>query len=295
MEIYRDILSLQFHKPSVVVIGKFDGIHKGHKFLLEKAIEVSRQNGWQVVVFTFMPTNAKQSVLMTSKERSAYLETIGIDVLIECSFEAVRDIEAIDFLEKILWKQLQMRCLIAGTDCGFGKNRTGNAKMAVEFMENKGQKAYIYDKLEYDGKPISSTFVRNMVCEGQMELAEKLLGHPYYFEGVVVKGNQLGRTMNFPTMNLIIPDSKVVPPFGVYESVVSIDDEDYIGITNIGVKPTVGANFIGVETYIFDYSKDAYEKVIKVSLKKFIRKEMKFANLTMLQEQIKKDIDFIKK
>lgn len=295
MEIYRDILSLQFHKPSVVVIGKFDGIHKGHKFLLEKAIEVSRQNGWQVVVFTFMPTNAKQSVLMTSKERSAYLETIGIDVLIECSFEAVRDIEAIDFLEKILWKQLQMRCLIAGTDCGFGKNRTGNAKMAVAFMENKGQKAYIYDKLEYDGKPISSTFVRNMVCEGQMELAEKLLGHPYYFEGVVVKGNQLGRTMNFPTMNLIIPDSKVVPPFGVYESVVSIDDEDYIGITNIGVKPTVGANFIGVETYVFDYSKDAYEKVIKVSLKKFIRKEMKFANLTMLQEQIKKDIDFIKK
>lgn len=293
MEIYDRFEDKVLREPSVVVLGKFDGMHRGHQLLLEKAKELSRKNELELVVFTIKPPVRERSLLMTISEKRAFLKEFGIDILLECGFETIKDITAEDFLEEILWKRLNVHYVVAGADCSFGHGRRGDAAMVTAFMETKGGRAVILNKMSLEGREISSTYVREAVCEGKMELAKKLLGQDYFFEGVVVRGNQIGRTMDFPTANLVPETSKVLPPFGVYASEVLLEGRRYRGITNIGVKPTVGAKIPSVETFLVDFNEDIYGKPIQVFLKSFVRPEKQFENLFQLKEQIKKDIDFI--
>lgn len=292
MEVYNTF-GIDLKESSVVVLGKFDGMHRGHRLLIDKAKNISRENGLKLIVFTIQPPVRERSLLMTMSEKRAYFEDMGVDILLECDFEKIKDITAEDFLEKILWEKLKVQYVVAGTDCSFGCGRKGNATLVADFMQARGCKAVILDKMRHEGREISSTYVREAVCDGRMELAQKLLGQYYFFDGIVVRGNQLGRTMDFPTVNLVPEIVKILPPFGVYASEVLLEGRRYKGITNIGVKPTVGGKEPCVETFLVNFNEDAYGKKIRVCLKSFVRPERRFENLSQLKEQIKKDIDFI--
>ena len=165
--------------------------------------------------------------------------------------------------------------------------------MLQKYAPEYHYEAQIVDKMQYEGRDISSTFIREEIAAGNMEKAELLLGYAYFVQGTVVHGNQIGRTIGIPTINLLPPQEKLLPPFGVYAARVEIDGKRYNGITNIGCKPTIaGDNPVGVETNLFDFHGDLYGKHAKVSLLKWVRKEQKFQNVSELKAQMEKDIAF---
>ncbi|MBO4799329.1 MAG: bifunctional riboflavin kinase/FAD synthetase [Lachnospiraceae bacterium] len=284
---------------TALTLGKFDGIHKGHQKLLSRVRSLGPI--MKSVVFTFdvnpaLAVSRKEgTILTTNEERKAVVERFGIDYLYECPFtEEIRNMEASDFVRKIV-SDLNVRFIAVGSDFGFGHNREGDFRLLQNMSGQLGYKVEVVDKERYLGREISSTYIREVIGQGDMETAEKLLGYPYTVKGVVGYGRQLGRTIGIPTTNVIPIKEKLLPPNGVYVSKVHIEGETHMGVTNIGVKPTVGdENEKGAETFIFDFDKDVYGKNITIELHKFIRPEMKFESLEKLKEQMEKDIEFVR-
>ena len=284
---------------TALTLGKFDGIHKGHQKLLSRVRSLGPI--MKSVVFTFdvnpaLAVSRKEgTILTTNEERKAVVERFGIDYLYECPFtEEIRNMEASDFVRKIV-SDLNVRFIAVGSDFGFGHNREGDFRLLQNMSGQLGYKVEVVDKERYLGREISSTYIREVIGKGDMETAEKLLGYPYTVKGIVGYGRQLGRTIGIPTTNVIPIKEKLLPPNGVYVSKVHIEGETHMGVTNIGVKPTVGdENEKGAETFIFDFDKDVYGKNITIELHKFIRPEMKFESLEKLKEQMEKDIEFVR-
>ena len=284
---------------TALTLGKFDGIHKGHQKLLSRVRSLGPL--MKSVVFTFdvnpaLAVSRKEgTILTTNEERKAVVERFGIDYLYECPFtEEIRNMEASDFVRKIV-SDLNVRFIAVGSDFGFGHNREGDYRLLQNMSGQLGYKVEVVDKERYLGREISSTYIREVIGQGDMETAEKLLGYPYTVKGVVGYGRQLGRTIGIPTTNVIPIKEKLLPPNGVYVSKVTVGGETHMGVTNIGVKPTVGdENEKGAETFIFDFDKDVYGKNITIELHKFIRPEMRFESLEKLKEQMEKDIEFVR-
>ncbi len=284
---------------TALTLGKFDGIHKGHQKLLSRVRSLGPL--MKSVVFTFdvnpaLAVSRKEgTILTTNEERKAVVERFGIDYLYECPFtEEIRNMEASDFVRKIV-SDLNVRFIAVGSDFGFGHNREGDYRLLQNMSGQLGYKVEVVDKERYLGREISSTYIREVIGQGDMETAEKLLGYPYTVKGVVGHGRQLGRTIGIPTTNVIPIKEKLLPPNGVYVSKVTVGGETHMGVTNIGVKPTVGdENEKGAETFIFDFDKDVYGKNITIELHKFIRPEMRFESLEKLKEQMEKDIEFVR-
>ena len=287
-------------EPTVVSLGKFDGIHRGHELLMECLFRQSRQ-GLKTVVFTFdVPPNRKVKgeegkVLTTNTEKMRLFEKMGIDYLIECPFTPeVMYMEPEDFIEMLV-KKLHMKCLVAGTDFRFGHNRRGDYRLLSEKAGVYGYVSQIVDKVKEEGRDISSTFIREELAMGHIEKANGLLGYPYFIQGEVVHGRNLGHTVLFPTINQVPDTEKMLPPFGVYVTRTHVEGAVYGGITNVGIKPTVGGeNPVGVETYLFDFQGNIYGKVAKVEFLKPLRKEMKFTSLEALKCQMERDIETAK-
>lgn len=285
---------------TALTLGKFDGIHKGHQKLLSKVRAFAPFMKSVVFTFDVNPTIAvskgEGTILTTNEERKAVVERFGIDYLYECPFtDEIRNMEAADFVRKIV-EDLNVRYIAVGTDFGFGHNRQGDYRLLQNMSGQLGFKVEVVDKERYEGREISSTYIREVIAVGDMETAEKLLGYPYTVKGVVGYGRQLGRTIGIPTTNIIPIKDKLLPPNGVYASKVHIEGETHMGVTNIGVKPTVGdENEKGAETFIFDFDKDVYGKNITIELHKFIRPEMRFDSIGDLKEQMEKDIEFVRK
>lgn len=298
MEYIKGRLDFHVAEPTVLSIGKFDGLHRGHELLMDYVFQ-KKKEGMKAVIFTFDVPPKKSleqdaaRVLTTNEEKMHLFEQIGIDYLIECPFtEEIMHMPAEEFLKKIV-EQLSIRCIVAGTDCSFGYQRRGDYRMLQKYAPEYHYEAQIVDKMQYEGRDISSTFIREEIAAGNMEKAELLLGYAYFVQGTVVHGNQIGRTIGIPTINLLPPQEKLLPPFGVYAAWVEIDGKRYNGITNIGCKPTIaGDNPVGVETNLFDFQGDLYGKHAKVSLLKWVREEQKFQNISELKVQMEKDIAF---
>lgn len=298
MEYIKGRLDFHVAEPTVLSIGKFDGLHRGHGLLMDYVFQ-KKKEGMKAVIFTFDVPPKKSleqdaaRVLTTNEEKMHLFEQIGIDYLIECPFtEEIMHMPAEEFLKKIV-EQLSIRCIVAGTDCSFGYQRRGDYRMLQKYAPEYHYEAQIVDKMQYEGRDISSTFIREEIAAGNMEKAELLLGYAYFVQGTVVHGNQIGRTIGIPTINLLPPQEKLLPPFGVYAARVEIDGKRYNGITNIGCKPTIaGDNPVGVETNLFDFQGDLYGKHAKVSLLKWVREEQKFQNVSELKVQMEKDIAF---
>lgn len=298
MRIIHGTTKFEIEGKSAVAIGKFDGIHLGHQKLLE-CIMAQKKQGLKAVIFTFDPPPAvlfgaaPDKELMTREEKRAAFELMGTDVLIE--FPLTYETAAIlpeTFIEQLLCKQMHAAYIAAGTDVSFGAKGAGNAELLRRMEAKYGYEVQIIDKVCCDGKVVSSTFVREEVMAGHMEEAQRLLGTPYGIWGSVMHGNRLGRTMGMPTVNLMPPSNKLLPPKGVYYSEVYLEGRKYAGITNIGYKPTVSSEQqMGVETYIYDFEKEIYGVQIEVALLSFKRSEKRFQNTEELKKQMAKDIE----
>lgn len=295
MIIIKDTLDFHIEEEVVLSLGKFDGIHAGHHLLMEE-LQNGKKRGLASAVFTFSSSPKMRfeqdfHMLTTDDEKMQILENAGIDYVIECPFnEEIMHMQAEDFL-KMLTEKIAVREIVAGTDFRFGYQRQGDYRLLEACAQKFGYTVKIFQKKQFEGADISSTRIRTLILEGDIETANKLLGYEYFFCGTVVHGNALGRTIATPTANLIPSAEKLLPPFGVYASHIMLDGKQYNGITNIGKKPTVkGDNPAGVETFIFDFNGDIYGKNICVSLCRFMRPEMKFRSLEELKGQMQKDI-----
>ena len=297
MKYIKNTTDFLIEEPTVISLGKFDGIHRGHELLLEQLLK-KKKEGLATVIFTFdIPPKKKLEeedvkVLTTNEEKMHMFDTFGIDYLIECPFtQEVMSMEPEDFM-RMLVSKLSVKCIVAGEDFCFGHNRRGNYKMLQRYAELLSYEAIILPKMKEDARDISSTYVREEIAAGRIEKANKLLGYSYFVSGIVEHGNRLGRTIGFPTINIIPPANKLLPDFGVYITKVTIDGESYQGVTNVGCKPTIeGKNPIGIETYILDFNQDVYGKNACVTFLKKIRNECKFPNIEALSEQMRIDVN----
>ena len=298
MEYVRMKKDFQIQEPTVVTIGKFDGRHRGHQKLLGEMVDIKKETGWKIAVFTFsetpgaVVTGGKQTVIYTNEERSHILEQAGVDYLIEYPFtDQVAHMQPEDFVKNILTGQMNAKAIVVGTDCGFGYKRAGNAKLLEKLAPELGFSLKVIEKEQEDHRDISSTYIREMLDQGCIEKANELLGRPYSIHGRVVRGNHIGSSiLGFPTANLLPSGEKHLPKLGVYVSTVKMEGKIYGGITNVGRKPTVKGEYpVGVETFMFGVGQELYGKLIEVRLHHFLRPEIKFQNLDELKAQIIKD------
>lgn len=286
-------------KDSAVSLGKFDGLHLGHRKLFD-AILKEQENGLHPVVFSFLLPpgsllNGKElNLIYTEEEKKTLLEEIGMEVLVSYPFDRVSlSMEPEDFIRDILVKKLDAKVVSVGSDFRFGHNRRGDVELLREKAAEYGYRLEVFEKVALEGDIVSSTRIRKELSKGNMELCARLLGKPYSITGEVVHGRKLGRTMGMPTINIALPKEKLLPPNGVYASLTEIDGTIYQGVTNIGVKPTVGAEEHRLaETYIIDYSGDLYGRTLRVSLYAFERPEQKFDSVEELKAQMERDSQF---
>ncbi len=305
MEIIRDINNIYNLKieNTVAALGKFDGIHLGHNMIMEK-LRQGKTNGYISLVFTFSgnPLSRKkereEKKIFTEEEQMLVYEKLGIDIIIVCPVNShILDMSPEEFIKNILVEKIGVKKVICGENFRFGKNRSGDAAKLKELGAIYGYETEIIKMISVDGSIVSSTIIRELIREGNIEKAEKLLGHKYTIVGKIVHGNRIGRTLNTPTANIIPPENKLLPPNGVYVSKCKIDGKYYKGVTNIGYKPTVDMEKkqLGVETYFLDYDGDLYGKVLEIELIKHTRPEKKFNNLKELERQLLADKDECRK
>lgn len=293
-------LDFEFNNNSAVTLGKFDGLHKGHMKLLNRVLELGKSN-LETVVFAFDMSPIGQiaddnfRTLLTNEERKDLVETTGIDCLVECPFVTeIMNMEPEVFVEQMLVKQLKASYVIVGTDFHFGHNRKGDPQMLVELGKRYDFKVEVLEKVYDDNREISSTYIREEIEKGNIEKANELLGYPYFITGEIIKGRHLGSTIGMPTINQAPLKTKRLPPFGVYTSLTKISDEIYKSVTDIGVKPTVGSDKVGVETNLFGCDEDLYGLTAKVEFHHFQRPEQKFETVERLKEQLEKDVKIAK-
>ena len=282
--------------PCVITLGKFDGLHRGHKKLLERVVDIAGERKLTSVMFTFevspymLTRDDRHRVLLTNSERCHMLEQTDLDWLIECPFdEQMMHMEAEDFVREILVERLKAACLVIGPDFRFGHKRVGDADLLMKMGHRYGFSVEVLSKEMYGDQEISSTLVRECVLRGEMEKAADMLGYPYFFYGKIIHGRQIGRKLGLPTTNLKADKRKVLPPFGVYATRSSVGDMEFGGVTNIGVKPTVQEEFVGIETHLFSCNLNLYGDMQKVELMHFQRAEKKFDSLEELKRQILAD------
>ncbi|MDO4519858.1 MAG: bifunctional riboflavin kinase/FAD synthetase [Eubacteriales bacterium] len=270
----------------VITLGKFDGIHLGHKKLVDKVIQKKR-DGVPAVLFSL---GAAEKMIFTREEREHTLEEKGIDVLIECPLsKQIRSMSPVEFIKQILIDRFHVKCVVVGEDFRFGYERKGNPRLLEQYGKKYGYETIVIPKEMYGKRKISSTFIREELEKGRMESVSRLLGHNYYADGVVEHGNGIGHKKLLPTINLIPSTSKLMPPNGVYMTITHFKHVSYPGITNVGYKPTIGEKFVGIETYLFGCDEDLYEQPCRVEFFHFSRPEKKFESLDALKKQLAKD------
>lgn len=297
MQIIENTTEFYLDNKSAVALGKFDGIHLGHRRLLERVLE-QKSRGLRAVVFTFDTSAAsffggETKELSTREEKRAAFFRLGIDVLIE--FPLNRETaatEPAEFVARYLAEQMQTVYLCAGPDISFGKGGAGDYKLLSEYAETCGYQVELIDKVRVKGEEVSSTRVRQAVRAGEMEKVSAMLGAPYCVSGKVVHGRQLGRKLGMPTANILPDTRKLLPPNGVYYSRARLGDRVYRGISNVGCKPTVSEEKImGVETYLYDFSGEVYDRAMTVELLAFRRPEQDFGSVEALRRQIAADVE----
>jgi riboflavin kinase / FMN adenylyltransferase len=299
MNVYNNISELPGFNKAVITIGTFDGLHDGHRKIISQLKEVAKSINGTTVVITFFPhprhvlsnTENKVFILNTLEEKIALLRTEGIENLVIVPFtNEFSSMDAEAYISNFLINSFHPHTIIIGYDHRFGKNRTGNFELLKE-----GEKKYGYEVVEITAQQlndiaISSTKIRQKLSEGDIIAANSLLGYAYFFSGKVVQGDQLGRTIGFPTANLEIAEQeKLIPGNGVYAVDVLIKDIKRKGMMNIGFRPTVGGIIRKIEVNIFDFNEDIYDQNITVFLKTKLRDEKKFNGLDELKIQLGND------
>lgn len=298
MKIFHSIKDFSSPKKTILTLGTFDGVHIGHKKILEKVIQNTLDEKYESLVLTFFPhprmilqERSEIKLLNTITEKINLLEQLGIQNLVIHPFdESFSRLTAEDFVKKVLVDQFKIHKIIIGYDHRFGRNRTADIHNLIEFGEKYGFEVEQISAQEINDISVSSTKIRNAIQEGNMYLANKYLGYEYFLTGTVIKGKQLGRTIGFPTANLNIEeDYKLIPQKGVYIVSSQLNGEKVFGMMNIGLNPTVGGEKLSVEIHYLNFNADLYNQQVSVSILKRIRGEEKFDSVDLLKAQIEKD------
>lgn len=298
MKTHLSIASFTPQNKAIVTIGTFDGVHIGHQKILKKITQIANEENYESVVLTFFPhprmvlqQDNSIKLLNTISEKEKLFKNIGIDHLIIHPFdEEFSKLSAEDFVKKILVDQLNIQKIVIGYDHRFGKDRSANLDDLIEFGIKYNFEVEQISAEEINNNAVSSTKIRNSLLDGDIETANSYLGYSYDFTGTVIKGKQLGRTIGFPTANISIEEEyKLLPKNGVYIVQTRIDSTDYLGMMNIGTRPTIDGTTQSIEVYILDFDKEIYNTKLTVSILKFIREEKKFESFEHLKEQIEKD------
>lgn len=292
MTVYDEKTDFKFNK-SAVTLGKFDGLHLGHQELIGEVVNESRENGYESVLFSFDTSRISSQPSITTRDERCYLvEKYGIDNVI--FYPVNRDTMSMEpetFIREILYKKLGAKLIVTGIDFRFGKDRKGDIETLKKYSEEYGYEVRVKDNVMVDGEKVSSTAIKKYILDGNVSQAGKMLGLDFFYMGEIVKGNQIGRTIDSRTANLIPAEEKIIPKYGVYKSETVIDGVGYKSITNIGLSPTIRSeSYVTVETHILNFDHNVYGKGIVVKLKNFIREERKFANIDELKRQILLDI-----
>lgn len=271
---------------SAVSLGKFDGFHRGHRLLLDRILA---QKELHSTVFTFDGILKDKQIYLETEKRML-LERLGVEREVIFPFCEETKIMAPEvFIRKILVKRMDAKLICVGEDFHFGRGRLGDVSMLSDGAEKYGYELCVFPKMKEAGEVISSTRIRRELADGRIETANGLLGEPYFVSGEVMHGNALGRTIGMPTANLLPEEQKLLPVYGVYATRVEVDGQTYAGVTNVGMKPTVGADRVSVETTLLNFDGNLYGKRITVYFLYFLRPEQKFDSLEELKDQIERD------
>lgn len=292
------IHSFHAKKPTIVTIGTFDGVHLGHKKILKLVTAAANELHGESLVLTFFPhprtvlqADTEMKQLNTLAEKINLLESMGIDNLVIHPFDtAFSRLTAEEFVKQVLVETFQTKKIIIGYDHRFGRNRTANIDDLIQFGTKFGFEVEQISAKEINDVAISSTKIRNALTEGNVALANNYLGYDYSLTGTVVKGKQLGRTIDYPTANITVEeDYKLIPKNGVYIIKSTINGVTVFGMMNIGTRPTVDGTTPTIEVHYFDFSKDLYNQTITVALLEWMRQEQKFDTIKALQNQLDHD------
>ena len=299
MVVCRDLRESNFRKDSVVTVGTFDGVHIGHKKILESVVRIGTENNLRKVVVTFEPhpriilnSHGEVKMLSSTEEKLLEFENSGIDIVYIIKFsKEFAATSAADFYINYLINKIGLSYLVIGYDHNFGKNREGSIDTIKKLSEDYGFQFKRVDAYKFKDETISSSLVRKNLLSGNVEKAANYLGKNYEFTGNVVYGNKRGRTMGFPTANLIpIDEHKLIPGNGVYKVKVFVNGCEHKGMMNIGTRPTIDKEEkIYLEVYILDFNDDIYGTNIKIIFENFIRKEQKFNSIEELTNQLNLD------
>ncbi|MCB7512901.1 MAG: bifunctional riboflavin kinase/FAD synthetase [Clostridiales bacterium] len=283
-----------------IALGFFDGIHRGHGQLMERAILRAREYNLRPAVFTFdrhpsdLYADTPVQLINSAQDRADLIHRLyGIREVIFSHFdEAMMRMPWEDFLTKMLYEQYGARYLVCGEDFHFGYRGEGNPSKLAATCKMLSIGCDIIPLMEIDGTKVGSTYIRSLLAEGDMERATKFLGHPHCLSHTVEHGKRLGSSIGIPTVNLTVPPHVLTPAHGVYATRVQIGKASYMGVTNVGIRPTVDhSTHVTVETFILDFNGDLYGQTLRVDFYKRLRDERKFASLDELKIQIQRDMD----
>ena len=304
MNVSHSITAFSTSKKTIVTLGTFDGVHLGHQSILKKLLEATENGVYESVVLTFYPhprmvlqQEYSLQLLNSIEEKTVLFEQFGIDHLIIHPFdESFSKLSAEAFVQKILVDQLHIHKIIIGHDHRFGENRTANITDLIQFGKKYNFEVEQINAEAINKIAVSSTNIRTALANGSIQLANRYLGYDYSFSGKVILGKQLGRTLGFPTANLILLEPyKLIPKEGAYIVYSALNNTRIFGMMNIGNNPTLGENERSIEVHFFDLNEDLYDSVLCISLLAFIRPEEKFSSVEALKTQLEKDRDFSKK
>lgn len=299
MKIHQGLNAIQPIRNAVVTIGTFDGVHIGHREILQRLKEIALKNNGETVVVTFwphprlvlFPDDDSLKLLSTFEEKADILLNLGIDHLVAIPFtKEFSNLTSEQFTRQVLIEKIGTKMLVIGYDHRFGKNREGSFEHLKANEKEYGFKVEEISKQEIDNIAVSSTKIRKALEIGDVKTANSYLGQHYSLSGKVVEGNRIGRKIGFPTANIeIVEKFKLVPADGVYAVKVFLDDRTYQGMLNIGNRPTIGDDKRSIECNIFNFSADIYNSKIKVELIERVRAELKFENVEQLKQQLEMD------
>ena len=300
MKVHRDLNNFNAHNP-VLTIGTFDGVHLGHRKIISRLHDLAASIDGESVIFTFdphprkvvAPSETNLRLLTTLDEKIALFEEAGIDHLIVYPFTPeFAKLTYEEFVEQILVGQIHVKSLVVGYDHKFGKGRQGDFDLLKSCADRLDFQIEKLDVLLVNESNVSSTKIREAIQVGDFETANAYLGYPFTIHGMVVEGQRLGRTIGYPTANIDAMDpDKIIPGYGVYAVRVTVRNQTYTGMLNIGSRPTVNhnADHRTVEVNLFDFSDDIYGEPVEVVFYHKLREEQKFASLDALKEQLAQD------
>lgn len=299
MQVYHDIEQFKPIANAVVTIGTFDGVHIGHQKILARLKETAASIGGETVILTFFPhprmilhpEDQNLKLITTMDEKAELLEKAGIDHLIITPFTRdFSNLSAGDYIKNILIEKIGTKRIVVGYDHRFGKDRQGGLQQLLELGPELGFEVEEIPEQDVNAIAVSSTQVRRAILAGEVTLAHEFLGYPFMVTGKVVRGDQLGRTLGYPTANLFVEETyKLLPADGIYASQVTVGNRKFSGMSYIGHRPTINGMTRNIEINIFDFDEDIYGEIIRIHFLHFLRGDEKFSSLEDLKVQLKKD------